>query len=249
MADIAPLPLAVVFDDGRQHGTPERAGPRARRPVTAESMLLAAVAHDLYPALGAITGLSGLLADPGVGGDDRARALADIRAASDVMIGQCRDLAEVARLLRTGEPPRGDRADVAVLVRDALAGTDVGGRRVLTDLPSFEVTLSGPTVQRIVANLLLDAAGHTRAGTTIRVWARPRRPGMLLGVEDDDPARRAVVAPPGAASADPTGPEHPGLAALLAGQFVRAHGGEMRQVARHGGGTSVEVLLTELVAA
>jgi hypothetical protein len=58
---------------------------------------------------------------------------------------------------------------------------------VVVAVPAVRIAVDAPKVERIVENLVVNAARHTPAGTTIWVRVEPRRDGALLVVEDEGP--------------------------------------------------------------
>jgi K+-sensing histidine kinase KdpD len=58
---------------------------------------------------------------------------------------------------------------------------------VVVDAPAASIAVDAPKVERIVENLVVNAARHTAAGTTIWVGVQPHDGGVLLLVEDEGP--------------------------------------------------------------
>jgi signal transduction histidine kinase len=115
------------------------------------------------------------------------------------------------------------------------------------DAPTVPIAVDAPKVERIMENLVVNAAKHTTAGTTIWVRVQRQRDGVLLLVEDEGPgvpaALREQVFQPlhtGRNIADHAPGSGIGLA--LVAQFASLHGGRAWVQDRPGGGASFRVL-------
>jgi signal transduction histidine kinase len=121
---------------------------------------------------------------------------------------------------------------------------------VVVDAPTLRIAVDGPKVERIVENLVVNAAKHTQAGTTIWVRVQSQRDGVLLVVEDEGPGvpaqqREQVFQPfhTGRNIADHAPGSGIGLA--LVAQFASLHGGRAWVQDRPGGGASFRVFLPD----
>ena len=95
------------------------------------------------------------------------------------------DLLDLDRLNRGIVEPRRRPTDVGALVRRAVDECDfLSGREVRVEADHLLVDIDGPKVERIVENLLANAAKHTPPGTPVWVRAAPLDGGVLLVVED-----------------------------------------------------------------
>jgi PAS domain S-box-containing protein len=209
-----------------------------------------AVSHDLQAPIAAIAGLAGLLVErPRVAVADRERMLDQIRSAAEQVLTDLRGLLDLERLHRgdIGLEPR--QVDVAALVRSMVENIDLGDRRRVFDLVPIAAVVDPLIVERIVHNLVVNAARHTPPGTT--VWVRfGREPdGLLLVIEDDGPGVPVELRPRvfELFSRDPqTATGGLGVGLALVRQFAELHDGSARVEARRGGGASFQVLLGEL---
>ena len=126
-----------------------------------------------------------------------------------------------------------------------------GEQRVIADLDDALADLDAPKVERIVENLLANAARHTPPGTPVWVHVRAQPDGVLITVEDAGPGvpadqRETIFEPfhqvggevPGSLRAPGVGV---GLA--LVARFAELHGGHAWVEERAGGGASFRVLL------
>jgi two-component system, OmpR family, sensor histidine kinase MtrB len=105
-------------------------------------------------------------------------------------------------------------------------------------------------VERIVENLVVNAARHTTAGATIWVRVQPQDGGVLLLVEDEGPGVPAelweqIFQPfhKGRNIADHAPGSGIGLA--LVARFAELHGGRAWVQDRPGGGASFRVFLPD----
>jgi signal transduction histidine kinase len=121
---------------------------------------------------------------------------------------------------------------------------------VVVDAPPLRLAVDAPKVERIVENLLVNAARHTPAGTTIWVRLQAQDHGVLLLVEDQGPGipaqlREQVFQPfqQGRNIADHAPGSGIGLA--LVAQFASLHGGRAWVQDRPGGGASFQVFLPD----
>jgi len=159
------------------------------------------------------------------------------------------DLLDVDRLERGILETRRHPTDVGDLVRRVVREADIQDRTVHVNVDDFRASLDTAKVERVLENLLSNAAKHTPPGTTIVVQARPTVEGILLVVEDDGPGvsaemRERIFQP--LAHGTQRAPHSPGAGvglALVAG-FAELHGGRAWVEERPGGGASFKVLLT-----
>jgi signal transduction histidine kinase len=161
------------------------------------------------------------------------------------------DLLDLDRLQRGIITPQRRRTDVGALVGEAVREFEqFGGREVLFGSDELMADVDPPKVERIVENLLSNAARHTAPES--RIWARVDRrdDGILLVVEDEgggvpDQLKDAIFEPfrqgPGPASASPG----VGVGLSLVARFAELHGGRAWVEDRPGGGASFKVLLPE----
>jgi signal transduction histidine kinase len=130
-----------------------------------------------------------------------------------------------------------------------VEGSEIlGARPVRVEADLVVVAVDASKVERIVENLLANAAKHTPAGTTIWVRVAPESEGVLIAVEDDGPgvpeAHRDRIFEP--FSRGPDAPQHSpgvGIGLSLVARFAELHGGRAWVTDRPGGGASFRVYL------
>jgi signal transduction histidine kinase len=112
------------------------------------------------------------------------------------------------------------------------------------------IAVDAPKVERIVENLLANAARHTPAGTPVWVRVQAAADGALMVVEDAGPGvpaevRQAIFQP---FRQGPTITAHApgsGIGLALVARFAGMHGGRAWVQERPGGGASFHVFLPD----
>jgi two-component system sensor histidine kinase KdpD len=193
--------------------------------------VLASLSHDLRTPLTALVGLADTLAlaqlpPPHA---ETARTLRDQAAALAKMVANLLDLARLAA--GGGMAPRKEWQALEELVGSAIKqlGGALDGHPVEIDLPADLPLLEFDAVllERVLANLLDNAAKHAPADTAIRVEARRladrvevsvgnRGPGFPSGLDLTMPFARGGMRP------------GTGLGLAIAKAIVEAHGGRLR---------------------
>jgi signal transduction histidine kinase/transcriptional regulator with GAF, ATPase, and Fis domain len=218
-----------------------------------KNTFLEAVSHDLRTPLTSILGSAITLEQselelPREDAVDLVRRIAANARKLERLLG---DLLDLDRLQRGIVTPQRRPTDVGALVRLVCSQTEVLGERpVELDLEPVIASVDAAKVERIVENLLVNAARHTSPGVSLWVRVRPGAGGVLLTVEDDGPGvpeamREAIFEPfrqvPEAAHPSPG----VGIGLSLVARFAELHGGRAWVEEREGGGASFRVLLPE----
>ena len=206
--------------------------------------LLNSISHELRTPLAASTSAASALAAAGAAPPEQQRALiGEIQEANARLNRVVGNLLDVARLESGQVRPRLDWHDARDLVQTTLRELqrELAAHPVKLDLPSAPllVRLDFSLVQHALANLLLNAANHTPAGTPIEVSAQLANDQLVLSVADRGPGIppewlprifdkffRAPTAPTGGS----------GLGLTIVKGFVEAHGGTITATNRPGGG-------------
>ncbi len=232
-----------------------QAAERLRALDEMKNTFLEAVSHDLRTPLTSILG-SALTLEQGAGAlsrGDTEDLIRRIAANARKLERLLSDLLDLDRLQRGIVAPQRRPTALTELLRQAVADPELlGGRAVELDVPERLVAhLDTAKVERIVENLLANAARHTPADAHVWVAARREGRGVLLVVEDDGPGippelREAVFEPfrqvPGPATHDPG----VGIGLALVARFAELHGGRAWVEERAGGGASFRVYLPEV---
>jgi PAS domain S-box-containing protein len=218
-----------------------------------KSGFLQAVSHDLRTPLASVLGISLTLQrgrgqlSPADADDLLGRLAANARKLDRILTG----LLDLDRLDRGIVELRRERVDLASLVAGVVkeAGEELlDAHPVSLDLAPIQVLADAAKVERIVENLLANAARHTDPGTPIWVRVEPGDRGALLCVDDAGPGipveqRESIFRPfergLGGASYAPGS----GVGLALVAQIASLHDGQAWVEDRVGGGASFRVLL------
>jgi PAS domain S-box-containing protein len=216
-----------------------------------KNTLLHTLSHDLKAPLTAILGAASTLErlDSELTDDERHALLRTLETRSKGMNALLADLLDLDRLDHGIIEPRRFPVDVADLVVTMVDATrDVlGGRTVEVEAERLTIEVDGSKVERIVENLLTNAARHTppTSHVWIRVW--PESEGAVIAVEDDGPGipddLKAAIFEAfhrGRAARDLPGS---GIGLSLVARFAELHGGRAWVEDRPGGGASFRVYL------
>jgi PAS domain S-box-containing protein len=218
-----------------------------------KSGFLQAVSHDLRTPLASVLGIS-LTLQRGRGrlgaadtDDLLGRLAANARRLDRILTG----LLDLDRLDRGIVELRRERVDLASLVAgvvDEASEELLDAHPVSLELRPVQVLADAAKVERIVENLLANAARHTDPGTPIWVRVGPGDRGALLCVDDAGPGippeqRESIFRPfqrgPGGATYAPGS----GVGLALVAQLASLHDGRAWVEDRAGGGASFRVLL------
>ncbi len=206
--------------------------------------LLNSISHELRTPLAASTSAASALAAAKAATPEQQRALiGEIQEANARLNRVVGNLLDVARLESGQVRPRLDWHDARDLVQTTLRELqrELAAHPVKLDLSTAPllVRLDFSLAQHALANLLLNAANHTPAGTPIEVSAQLANDQLALSVADRGPGIppewlprifdkffRAPTAPTGGS----------GLGLTIVKGFVEAHGGTITATNRPGGG-------------
>jgi PAS domain S-box-containing protein len=218
-----------------------------------KTTFLQAVSHDLRTPLTTILGIALTLEQHAVSlpaGDlaDLLQRLSGNARKLDRLLG---DLLDLDRLARGTLTPRRQLIDLGALAHRVVEDTGVDDEHPLVvEAPPLWLAADAPKLERIIENLLVNAAKHTPAGATIWVRLEAKDDGVLLLVEDEGPGvpaqlREQVFQPfhQGGNIADHAPGSGIGLA--LVAQFASLHGGRAWVQDRAGGGASFRVFLPD----
>lgn len=215
-----------------------------------KNTFLAAVSHELRSPLTSILGLSLTLERaPDMPVDDRDDLLKRLAANSRKLDRLLKDLLDIDRLNRGIVEPQYRVIDIGALARRTVENLDaLAGRDIVTQTESVVIAVDPPKVERIVENLLMNAARHTTPDRRIWLQVTPYDGGVLIAVEDDGPGvpaelRGAIFEP---FRQGPTSSPHSpgtGIGLSLVSRFAALHDGRAWVEDREGGGASFRVFL------
>src|SRR5512132_1008410 len=194
-----------------------------------KSTFLRAVSHDLRTPLASVLGIA-------------------------ITLQRYQQELDAGRLAQPTVTPELERVDLGELVERVVkdASTELlADRTVHVDVCPLLLEVDPPKIERIVENLLANAARHTPPGTPVWVRVQPRDHGALLVVEDagpgvPQPLRETIFQPfrqgPRPASHAPG----VGIGLALVRVFAQLHGGRAWvEDRRQGPGASFQVHLPD----
>jgi signal transduction histidine kinase len=222
-----------------------------------KNTFLEGVSHELRTPLGAMRGISVLLArdlerpEPKLSTAEQHTLLEQLAGTAKTMNRLLDDLLDLDRLVLGILKPERVRADVGELVRQAIAESGAATDRIIeieTDRRVMGVDQS--KLERIVENLLSNAAKYSPADTPIWVRVRGRPDGVLLMVDDEgegvpEELRQTIFEPFSRGLADSSGAPGLGIGLSLVAAFADLHGGRAWVDDRDGGGASFRVFLAD----
>jgi PAS domain S-box-containing protein len=221
-----------------------------------KSTFLQAVSHDLRTPLASVLGIAVTLQrhQQELDAGDAADLLQRLSKSARKMDRLLNDLLDLDRLAQPTVTPERERVDLGELVERVVKDVSaelLEDRPVHVDLCPLRLEVDPPKVERIVENLLANAARHTPPGTPVWVRVQPRDHGALLVVEDagpgvPQPLRETIFQP---FRQGPRPASHaPGLGVGLAlvRVFAQLHGGSAWvEDRRQGPGASFQVHLPD----
>jgi PAS domain S-box-containing protein len=219
-----------------------------------KNTFLEAVSHDLRTPLTAILGSALTLEQGGanIPQEDAADLLKRIAANARKLERLLSDLLDLDRLQRGIISPQRRATNMAELIHQSVAESDLlGGRRVELDIEDpLIANLDAAKVERIIENLLANAARHTPLDSRVWVSAHRKDSGVLLVVEDEGPGvpvemREAVFEPFRQGKGPANHSPGVGVGLSLVARFAELHGGAAWVEDRPEGGASFRVYLPE----
>jgi signal transduction histidine kinase len=248
----------IVVDITESKRALEREREAAQRLRALDEMkntFLDAVSHELRTPLAAVVGIAITLESKGdsLARRDRDDLIGRLVVNARKLDRLLNDLLDLDRLSRGIVAPKRRPTDVAALaVHVAEEWGLLHGRRAEVVAQPLTVALDPGKVERIIENLLANAAKHTEPETP--VWVRVERPadgdGVLIAVEDAGaglPAelRDTVFEPFRQGPEAPTHAPGVGIGLTLVARFAELHGGRAWLEDRPGGGSSFRVRIPD----
>jgi len=220
-----------------------------------KNTLLRAVSHELRTPLASVMGYALLLESKGdqMSPEKQKTSVNGIAEGARKLDRLLTDLIDVDRLRRGIIQPHRTPTDMAHLVRRVLQESTLGRHPVEAHLPSVVIDIDAPKVERIVENLISNAAKYSPDEAPIRIELEPRPDGVSIHVEDQGPGipdklKETVF---GAFERGEQMSAHTpgvGIGLSLVAHFAELHGGSARVEDRRDGGSRFTVILPETEA-
>jgi PAS domain S-box-containing protein len=219
-----------------------------------KNTLLHTLSHDLQNPLTAIHGAASTLErlDPQLSTDERHSLLKSLADRTHHLRTLLTDLLDLERLDRGIVEPRRSPVDLPAMIRRLVGSSEaLTGRTVEIDTEPVTIAVDQAKVERMVENLLANAARHT---VDARVWIRvaAQDGGALISVDDEgagvpDDLKEKIFVPfsRGPEAADIPGS---GIGLSLVAGFAELHGGRAWVEDRSGPGASFRVFLPDAPA-
>jgi PAS domain S-box-containing protein len=218
----------------------------------AKNVFLSAVSHELRTPLAAIVGIALTLqrARSSLAEDDGADLVDRLAANAGKLDRLLSDLLDLDRLNRGIVTPKLRPTDLAALVTRIGTEWQDPGRPLKLAVEPVVAQVDPAKVERIVENLLANAARHTPPDTPVWVRVARQDQGVLIAVEDAGggvpPQLRATLFEPFRQGPEvPTHAPGVGIGLTLVARFAELHGGRAWVEERPGGGSSFRVLLPD----
>lgn len=235
---------AQLADSARRGAEATREAAVARQSDELKTALLRAVSHDLRTPLASIKANVSSLRQPDAtfSAEDRAELLAGIEEEADRLERLVRNLLDASRLEAGALKPRRQPQDLAELVLAVVQRLQplLDGRKVELELPD-DLPLAAcdyAQIEQVVANLVENAALHTRPPGGILLRALARDGTVWVEVVDQGPGippedRERLFRP---FERGRTGGPGSGLGLTIARGLVEANGGRLWVEDAPGGG-------------
>ncbi len=212
--------------------------------------LLHAVSHDLKGPLAGIIGAMSTLRrgeELQLTADEVESLYQMIEQSGRKMNRLVDDMLDLERLDRGQVQPEREPTDIGEMVRRVAReapGMDTHPVRIETD--PLLANIDPAKVERIVENLLVNAARHTPGGTPVHVTVVERADGILLTIEDEGPGvpedLKSTLFDPFRQGPTAAG-RGVGIGLSLVRRFAELHGGSAEIEDRPGGGARFAVVL------
>jgi PAS domain S-box-containing protein len=222
----------------------------------AKNVFLSAVSHELRTPLASIVGIALTLqrARSSLSQDDGADLIDRLAANAGKLDRLLSDLLDLDRLNRGIVTPKLRPTDLAALVTRIGTEWPDTGRPLELVVEPVVARVDPAMVERILENLLANAARHTPPDTPVWVRVARQNQSVLIAVEDAGsgvpPELRAGLFEP--FRQGPEAPAHTpgvGIGLTLVARFAELHGGRAWVEERQGGGSSFRVLIPDPPAA
>jgi signal transduction histidine kinase len=212
--------------------------------------LLHAVSHDLKGPLAGVIGAMQTLrrgSELQLTEDEVESLYQMIEASGRKMNRLVDDMLDLERLDRGQVHPEREPTDVGDLARRvAREAPGIDTHPVRIDADPVLVDVDPGKVERIIENLLVNAARHTQTGTPVHIRVREQPKGILLTIEDEGPGipeeLKGVLFDPFRQGPNAAG-RGVGIGLSLVKRFAELHGGTAVIEDHEGGGARFVITL------
>jgi signal transduction histidine kinase len=220
-----------------------------------KNAFLSAVSHELRTPLSAVMGYALTLRqeEMNLPDEERRELLERLAVNAQKLQRLLADLLDVDRMERGILEPQRHPVDLRSLVTRVLGEIDVRGRLVDVDVEPMVADVDGPKVERILENLLVNAAKHTPPNSRVRLGVEEGEGGVLISVEDQgggvpDDLKEAVFRPFERGPRAPTHAPGTGIGLSLVARFAELHGGRAWVEDGAEGGAAFKVFLPAVIS-
>ena len=243
---------AVAMVNAAQVVELEQSRDRLRTLDDMKTMFLEAVSHDLRTPLASVLGISLTLSrgEVDLSSEDARDLLERLARNAQKLERLLEDLLDLDRLMRGIVEPNLRLVDVGALVTEVVHQEEaLAGRTVVLDCDTVTIAVDPPKVERIVENLVVNAARYTPEGATVWVGVHAEDGGgVLINVDDEGPGvpKEEASSIFEAFRQGPQSSRHApgvGIGLSLVSRFSELHGGQAWVEDRPGGGASFKVAL------
>jgi K+-sensing histidine kinase KdpD len=215
-----------------------------------KNTFLSAVSHDLRTPLTSVLGIARTLEVQGarLSHEERRDLSSRITKGAERLEGMLLDLLDVDRLTRGILEAKRVPIRIDTLVTRTVESLEIRDRRVEFDCDVVTFPVDAGQVERIVENLVINAARHGGPNTPIKVRVRNEVTSVCFEVEDGGPGvpdhLKEVIFEP---FRQGDGPQvsGTGIGLSLVTEFAKLHGGRVWVEDAPGGGALFKVLLHE----
>lgn len=240
----------------RAYEREHQAADRLRALDEMKNAFLAAVSHELRTPLSSVLGYALTLERPEISlpPEEQKEMMHRLAINARKLERLLSDLLDLDRLARGVLEPRRRATELPRFMARVIEETDLGGHQVVVEVAPLTIQVDAPKVERVVENLLVNAAKHT--GPDACVWLRVARrdEGVLITVEDEGPGvpddlKAAVFEPFLQGNGGGDHVPGTGIGLSLVARFAELHGGRAWVEDRSGGGASFNVYIPGTVVA
>ncbi|MFP4148307.1 MAG: ATP-binding protein [Nitriliruptoraceae bacterium] len=215
-----------------------------------KTAFLTAVSHEVRTPLTIVKGMAELLEGGNHGPDTTAELLRRLCHNAGRLERLLTDLLDLNQFTHGELRLAREAVDLATVVRRAVDELDVTDHPITFDLTPIDIEVAPIKVERIVANLVLNATIHTKPGTPIDIALIPHHRGALLIVTDHGPGippeqRERVFETFRQGERVPAHNPGTGIGLSLVAAFAELHGGTAWVQDAQGGGSAFHVLLPD----